>query len=251
MRIRDIENRGVLSGITNGSKSAYFEPVPFNWEEHLQGKKVQGLSPIRKDRAKWLCVDIDLKIDPMEFCGKIFMKLGPQYFPFKTMSGRWRVVEFLDDWENLESVAKRSKDLENIIFKKCKYKCDSGHTLPYNKGWVFLPYHSADTTCYSPGGNPLTKEQFEFRCRYKNIALIASAVGMKPGGRAKALIKTFLNLWMIYIFTNSKTMFLNQLIKQNTINNIYIMAFQSGVKICVELGLIWKIVLQKKLLHQN
>ena len=183
----DIENRGVLSGITNGSKSAYFEPVPFNWDEHLQGKKVQGLSPIRKDRAKWLCVDIDLKIDPMEFCGKIFMKLGPQYFPFKTMSGRWRVVEFLDDWENLESVAKRSKDLENIIFKKCKYKCDSGHTLPYNKGWVFLPYHSADTTCYSPGGNPLTKEQFEFRCRYKNIALIASAVGMKPGGRAKAL----------------------------------------------------------------
>ena len=45
------------------------------------------------------------------------MKLGPQYFPFKTMSGRGRVVEFLDDWENLESVAKRSKDLENIIFK--------------------------------------------------------------------------------------------------------------------------------------
>ena len=192
MRIHDLfsgdaENRGILSGITNGTKSAYTQPVPFDWDAHFQGKLVQGLSPINKDKARWLCVDIDLKIEPTEFCGKIFSKLGPQYFPFKTMSGRWRVVEFLNDWENLDHVRERSKELEKLILKRCGYKADSGHTLPFNKGWVFLPYHSKDTTCYSPGGNPLSIQQFEFRCKYKTNTLIACAVGMKPGGRAKAL----------------------------------------------------------------
>ena len=189
------DHRGVYNGVDpNGKKLAYEQSASFDWDAHLKGKLIQGLSPINKDRARWLCVDIDIKINPIEFCAKIFNKLGPQYFPFKTMSGRWRVVEFLDDFENLEHVKERSKDLENLITKRCGYKCDSGHTLPYKNGWVFLPYHhekpfKIDACCYSPGGIPLTKEQFEFRAKNKNNALIASATGMKEasGGRPKAL----------------------------------------------------------------
>ena len=193
----DTQYRGLFTGINpSGKKLAIQQPVPFDWEAHLKGNLIQGLSPINTalNKARWLCVDIDIKIKPEEFCAKIFNKLGPQYFPFKTMSGRWRVVEFLEDWENLDHVKERSKELEKLVAKKTGYKADSGHTLPYNEGWVFLPYHyekpyKIDACCYSPGGNPLTQEQFEFRARYKNNSLVAAAVGMKEGtgGRPKAL----------------------------------------------------------------
>ena len=188
----DTENRGVLTGFAaNGKKLGHQQPVIIDWEAHLSGKLVQGISPINKslNKARWLCCDIDLKIESKEFCGKIFNKLGPEYFPFRTMGGRWRVVEFLNDWENLDFVKERSKDLEKKIIKRCGYKVDTGHTLPVNGGWVFLPYHNKETACYSPGGILLTKEQFEFRAKYKNIPLIVSAIGMQEGtgGRPKAL----------------------------------------------------------------
>jgi len=177
----DNQGRGVLINNTNGDKKVFFERTPIDWSLHLKGQPVQGISPINKEtnKAQWLCCDIDLKIDPKEFCGKIFSKLGAQYFCFRTMNGRWRVVEFLDDWQNLENVKVRSKELEKRITKECNYQCDSTHTLPYNEGWVFLPYHNEHTVCYSPGGIPLLQKQFEFRARYKNIPLIVSAVGIK------------------------------------------------------------------------
>ena len=177
----DNQGRGVLINNTNGDKKVFFERTPIDWSLHLKGQPVQGISPINKEtnKAQWLCCDIDLKIDPKEFCGKIFSKLGAQYFCFRTMNGRWRVVEFLDDWQNLENVKVRSKELEKRITKECNYQCDSTHTLPYNEGWVFLPYHNEHTVCYSPGGIPLLQKQFEFRARYKNVPLIVSAVGIK------------------------------------------------------------------------
>lgn len=177
----DQQGRGVLISNINGDKDAYFEKKPIDWRLHLKGEKVQGISPINAElnKAQWLCCDIDLKIDPTEFCAKIFNKLGPQYFPFRTMNKRWRVVEFLDDWQNLDYVKSRSKELEKKIIKECGYQCDSSHTLPLNAGWVFMPYHNNETVCYSPGGIPLTKEQFEFRARYKTIPLIVSAIGIK------------------------------------------------------------------------
>jgi hypothetical protein len=177
----DQQGRGVLINNHNGDKKAYFENKPIDWRLHLKGEKVQGISPINAElnKAQWLCCDIDFKIDPPEFCAKIFNKLGPQYFPFRTMNKRWRVVEFLDDWQNLDYVKSRSKELEKRITKECGYQCDSSHTLPLNAGWVFMPYHNNETVCYSPGGIPLTKEQFEFRARYKTIPLIVSAIGIK------------------------------------------------------------------------
>ena len=177
----DQQGRGVLINNHNGDKKAYFENRPIDWKLHLKGEKVQGISPINAElnKAQWLCCDIDFKIDPPEFCARIFNKLGPQYFPFRTMNKRWRVVEFLDDWQNLDYVKSRSKELEKRITKECGYQCDSSHTLPLNAGWVFMPYHNNETVCYSPGGIPLTKEQFEFRARYKTIPLIVSAIGIK------------------------------------------------------------------------
>ena len=93
-------HRGVLGRFENNKKVAWIEPKPFDWEKHLKGEQPQGLSPVNTETAecRWLCLDIDLKIKPDEFCKNIYEKLGPEYFCFGTMGGKWRVVEFLDDW---------------------------------------------------------------------------------------------------------------------------------------------------------
>jgi hypothetical protein len=191
----DNKSRGVLSFFKDGHKDAYTQKVPFDWQLHLSGKLVQGLSPINTDlnKAKWLCCDIDLKIKPEIFCSNIFKNIGSNLFCFSTMSNRWRVVEFLDDWESVELVHERAKELEKKIEKIAGYKCDSGKTLPGKceqgkaGSWIFLPYHNDNTVCYSPAGFKLTQKQFEFRAKYKHIPLIVSSVGAKQGGRNKAL----------------------------------------------------------------
>ena len=66
--------RGVLGGIVNGHKKAWQEPQPFDWEKHLRGEEPQGMSPVNTEtgECRWICLDIDLKIKPEEFCKNIF-----------------------------------------------------------------------------------------------------------------------------------------------------------------------------------
>ena len=82
------------------------------------------------------------------------------------MSGQWRVVEFFDNWIDVDEASERAKELE----KKLKTFCLLDVTLPTlpkpfkNKpgGWIFLPYHptaptkdngsiEVNTKAYSPG----------------------------------------------------------------------------------------------------
>ena len=125
-------HRGVLGRFENNKKVAWIEPKPFDWEKHLKGEQPQGLSPVNTETAecRWLCLDIDLKIKPDEFCKNIYEKIGPEYFCFGTMGGKWRVVEFLDDWMGVEEARDRAKELEKKVEKELGYKCDSGHTHP-------------------------------------------------------------------------------------------------------------------------
>ncbi len=200
-------HRGVLGSIVNGHKKAWLEPVPFDWEKHLSGELPQGLSPVNTEtgECRWICLDIDLKIKPEEFCKNIFEKIGTHYFCFGTMTGKWRVVEFLDDWMGLDEAKERAKQLEKRVEKELNYKCDSGHTLPQSYdlengkpgGWIFQPYHDDKTVCYSPGGQPLSKSQCEFRAKYRHYPLVVASVGMigeGEGSRRKALWCVMLNM---------------------------------------------------------
>ena len=75
-------HRGVLGKIVNNKKIAWQESQPFDWEKHLKGEQPQGLSPVNvlTGECRWICLDIDLKIKPEEFCKDIFEKIGHQYF---------------------------------------------------------------------------------------------------------------------------------------------------------------------------
>ena len=197
----DTLHRGRLWSITpDGTKTASVEKLPFDWEQHFKGgedvKNIQGLSPVNLDTGtvKWLGLDVDLKIKPKEFCGNVFSKLGSQYFCFRTTGDKWRVIEFFDEPVDVDVARDRAKELEVKMEKVVGYKCDHGHTLPqsYNLeekkqgGWFYMPYCNDKTVCYSPEGFPLTKQQFEFRARYKHLPLVVASVGMAEGGRHKS-----------------------------------------------------------------
>ena len=165
--------RGVLGKIINGTKKAWQEPQPFDWNRHLSGELVQGLSPVdcETGKVKFICLDIDLTIKPEEFPGNIWTYIGSQYRCYRTMGGKWRVVEHLDDWIGVEEGKQRAQLVEKRIEELLGgYKCDSGHTLPkgYNLeegkpgNWIFLPYHNEDTPCYGPGGNKYSVKDLEY-----------------------------------------------------------------------------------------
>ena len=197
----DKHHRGVLWKINKdmSDKKAVLEKKAFDWNRHFKSDEnilnMQGLSPVDLDTGtvKWLGLDVDLKIEPKEFCGNVFSKLGSQLFCFRTIGHKWRVVEFFNEPLDVEVASKRAKELEARMEKVVGYKCDAGHTLPqsYNieerkpGGWWFMPYCTKDTVCYSPGGLPLKKEQFEFRAKYKHLSLVVASVGMTSQGDAK------------------------------------------------------------------
>ena len=198
----DKHNRGRLWSIEpNGKKNGSLEKLPFDWPKHFKGEEniqnIQGLSPVDLDTGtvRWLGLDVDLKIEPKEFCGKVFSLLGGQYFCFRTTGKKWRVVEFFDEPIDVDVAKVRAKDLETRMEKVVGYECDRGHTLPqsYNLeekkpgGWWYMPYCTKDTVCYSPGGRPLSKSQTEYRLKYKHSPLIVASVGMVNPGRHKSL----------------------------------------------------------------
>ena len=198
----DKHNRGRLWSIEpNGKKNGSLEKLPFDWPKHFKGEEniqnIQGLSPVDLDTGtvRWLGLDVDLKIEPKEFCGKVFSLLGSQYFCFRTTGKKWRVVEFFDEPIDVDVAKVRAKDLETRMEKVVGYECDRGHTLPqsYNLeekkpgGWWYMPYCTKDTVCYSPGGRPLSKSQTEYRLKYKHSPLIVASVGMVNPGRHKSL----------------------------------------------------------------
>ena len=198
------DRRGILNRIDEtGKKIAWQEEIPFDAEKHLIGKPIQGLSPVNvsKRGCRFICWDIDKEIDPKKFC-KLIYKLDPSLDCFKSLSGRWHVYKFFDTWIDVDEAKQKAKALEKKI-DGLGYECDKGHTLPQGydleKGrpgsWIFIPYSNENTVCYSPRGNPLTREQFEFKHKNKDHLLIAGAVGMKKDDqRHKALFSIGLYL---------------------------------------------------------
>ena len=202
------DRRGILHNIIKetGKKVGWEEKVPFDAEQHLGGILTQGLSPVNvsKRGCRFICWDVDKIIDPKAFCKKIY-NLNPLLFCFKSLSGRWHIYMFFDTWIDADEAKEKAKAIEKKI-ESIGYECDKGHTLPqgYNLeqgkpgSWIYIPYSNKEnknTVCYSPRGNQLTREKFEFRNKYKDHLLIAASVGLeKDDGRHKALFSTGLYL---------------------------------------------------------
>ena len=193
----DDTRRGVIKywNKETGKKDARQEKRPIDFLSHLRGETIQGLSPVnlKHNAVRWICLDIDEKIDPKIFCSKLWI-YSRDLIPFMSLNGRWHVYKFFDSWFDVNEAKKEAKKIESDLIN-LGLKVDKTHTLPTGwsvendspGSWIFLPYADKNV-CYSPKGNPLTIEQFLFRHKYKAYPLIAGAVGMNAeDGRHKAL----------------------------------------------------------------
>ena len=168
-------------------------------ENHLNRIQYLGRSPVDEETlmVEWIGVDIDIRLKPNDICTKVWKLLGVHYFCFMTLNKKWRVIEFLDEPMHVEEAATRAKELEARIEKDLGYTPDKIATCPTpptsdSAGrWLFLPYGADHDVCYSPGGLPLSLNQFFFRHKYRNHRMVVAAVGMigkgEQGSRSKAL----------------------------------------------------------------
>ena len=170
-------------------------------EDHLNGKKLCGRSPLIEEtnEVEWIGIDIDKKIKPSVFCPTIWKLLGWMYFPFQTPNKKWRLIEFLDEPMDVEEASERAKELEARIEKELLIKCDGNATVPTVPGepgkvgrWLYLPYHYEHDKLYTPDGRPLSLKQFFFRHKYRKhlpvVASVGALSGAEGGGRNKAFL---------------------------------------------------------------
>ena len=199
---------GYLKGYKpNGSKDGSWAHHKINYEEHFKVSP-KGLSPVneRKRSCRYICGDVDEEIDPKKFCAELW-KIDAELFAFKSLGNRWHVYKFFDDWIDAYEARKLAEDLEKKLMKLSN-EVDTGHTLPHyfslekNKPgyWMYLPYHKDNCKCYNPRGNPLTKEQFEFRHTWRKHPLIAGSVGMVEEGEGKGKLSRHKALFNIALY---------------------------------------------------
>ena len=212
-----IKKRGVFTGYYTNSKGeekkdAREEPLSINWEEHFAGKKTYGMSPLKitqdengsKGLCRWIGFDMDVNDKPNVFCKKVF-KINPELIPYKSSSGRWHLHFYFDDFIDVEEARKVLVAIEKKLINVWAKGVDAPHSVPSkytideNKPgyWLFMPYSNnkelknSSLVCYSPAGNPLTKEQTEFRIHWRKNLLVACSVGTTAGqgGREPFLFK--------------------------------------------------------------
>jgi len=207
-----IGERGQFLGYTNdGKKDAVYRRHHIDWEKHFSGKEFFGLSPVkiiqngnaRKGVCRWIAWDLDIDLSPEDFC-RIVFRINPEFFCYKTSSGRWHIHHYLDDWTDVEECRKIASEYENKFKKVWKKGVDTSHSLPkgYNVeegkpgGWLFLPYcphpdlKNKELCSYSPSGNSLSKSQTEFAINWRKYPIIRSMVGSfnGEGGREWRLL---------------------------------------------------------------
>ena len=199
---------GYLQGYKpDGKKDGKWAHHKINFEEHFNISP-KGLSPVneRKRACRFICGDVDEEIDPKKFCAQVW-KIDPELFVFKSLGNRWHVYKFFDDWVDAHEARKLAEDLEKELME-ISNEVDATHTLPHyfslekNKPgyWIFLPYHKDVCKCYNPRGNPLTKEQFEFRHTWRKHPLIAGSVGLVEEGEGKGKLSRHKVLFNIAIY---------------------------------------------------
>ena len=176
--------------------------IGINWDEHFKGKNYFGLSPVkiiqngtgRKGLCRWSAWDIDVEIEPEDFC-RIIFKINPELFCYRTSSGRWHVYLYHDDFIPVDEGRKIAQHYEDIFVKIWKKGVDKGKSLPkgytideFKPGsWLFQPYcphpelKNNNLCSYTPSGKPLTKEQTEFAIALRKYPLLRCMVGAEKG----------------------------------------------------------------------
>ena len=198
--------------LATGKKDSTYVHHKIDFESHTKGITTQGLSPVNESKrsCRWIVIDVDDEIEAKKICKELW-ELDQYLFPFKSLNGRWHIYYFFRDWISVDEAKKKAKVIEDrLVF--LDYEVDTGHTLPkgYNLDqmkaghWIYLPYSNGKNVCYSPLGNPLSLEQFEFRFKHRRHPLIAGSIGVKSGqgGRYKILFNCAVYLKHIKVDTD-------------------------------------------------
>jgi len=178
----------------NGKKDAKSkEDEPINFETHLNGTFTQGHSPINRAKGgvRYLVIDFDKDIDWK--ITKEIWKISTELTCVMSLSGRWHIYYHFDKWTSVE-VAKKARDrliekIRKLPFVEEK-DVDEDHSLPgdvADQYWCFLPYSKEIQKCYTTWGETLSKEQYEYRYKFRKHPLIVAAIGQVEGRRHKAL----------------------------------------------------------------
>jgi hypothetical protein len=187
---------GYLNGIKpNGKKDCRsVEGVKIDLEKHLNGILTQGQSPVNRSKGgvMYVVIDFDKKVDCKIITNAIW-KISTELTCIKSLSGKWHIYFHFTDWTNLEKGKKaRNKLIEKI--KKLPFvedkDVDKDHSLPgevSDQYWVFLPYSKEIQKCYTTWGETLSKEQYEYRYKFRKHPLIVASIGQVEGQRHKAL----------------------------------------------------------------
>ena len=214
--------RGIFVGYYTNEKGelkkkAHEQPQSMDWDDHINGKQMYGLSNVKfikngngsKGIVRWIANDVDKAVEPKEFLKNLY-HIEPEAFAFTTSSGRWHTYYYYDDFVDVRVGELKAKEIEKKLIKHYgtdKEGVDTGHTLPqgYNEKlekpgcWLFQPYTTLDElkvkpVCISLSGTPLTVAQFEFRFKWRKHILINASVGLNDPGRHKALFNLALYL---------------------------------------------------------
>ena len=188
----------LLKEITPDGKKITTQPHGlFPFEKHLDPKeKPYGLSPIQytnegKALCRWIGFDRDEEVDNLIAC-KSAWAIDTELYPFKSTSGRWHYFKFFDEPIDVLK-AKEIKDKYVRTFKNLKWDIDEDKCVPdcfsikekTPGSHLYLPRFYDGTQCYSPRGEPLTKEQFQFRFENRKHPLISGSVGLTSGNNSR------------------------------------------------------------------
>ena len=209
-----------LLGITPEGKKNTTQPKGLiNFEKHLDPTgKPCGLSPVQytnegKAVCRWIGIDRDEEVEAKLACQPVWA-IDNLIFPFKSTSGRWHYYKFYDEPVDVLGAQKEKDHLVKLFVSFC-WTIDVNKCLPTSfnlekktpGNHLYLPRFYDRTKCYSPRGEELTKEQFQFRYNWRKHPLISASVGLTPGvtpGRQQFLF--YIALYLRHIGQSSTSL---------------------------------------------
>tara|TARA_R110000751_G_scaffold113248_1_gene212370 strand:- start:454 stop:2628 length:2175 start_codon:yes stop_codon:yes gene_type:complete len=193
----------------DGSKNQYWKKQTIDWDGHIQGTLKQGGCLNRNGVANCAVIDVDKKVDPVEFCRAAYA-IDPLIIPFRSPSGtKWHAWKFYHKDLPVAQVAAEAKKIEKEFKKIYGKDVDVDKTQPTVTGQIGInfPFSSKEQYPYSPQGNKLSFKQFTFKYRFQHHPLIAIAAGLTEPGRHKTLL-----LIASYLHQKNKMKFLDEVI---------------------------------------
>ena len=154
----------------DGTKNQYWKKQTIDWDGHIQGTLKQGGCLNRNGVANCAVIDVDKKVDPVEFCRAAYA-IDPLIIPFRSPSGtKWHAWKFYHKDLPVTQVAAEAKKIEKEFKKIYGKDVDVDKTQPTVTGQIGInfPFSSKEQYPYSPQGNKLSFKQFTFKYRFQH-----------------------------------------------------------------------------------